>query len=85
MVTSRPTPVWTARREAVGLILRGRTAHVAGPIAGTVGTILSLVNQGEVILSGQATWLTWVRIVINYLVPYTVGSLVYLSACRSRS
>jgi hypothetical protein len=85
MATIRTTPVWTLRREAVGLILRGRTAHIAGPIASIVGTVLSLVNQGEIIFTGQATTLTWIRIMINYLVPFTVGSFGYLSACRRRN
>jgi hypothetical protein len=76
--------VWTRTGEAVGLILRGRTARTAGPIAAIVGTVLSVVNQGEVILGGQATGGTWLRIVINYLVPFIVASVAYLSACRRR-
>ncbi|MFL6145023.1 MAG: nitrate/nitrite transporter NrtS [Labedaea sp.] len=85
MATLRATPVWTARHEAIGLILRGRTARTAGPIAAIVGTVLSIVNQGGVVLSGEATSLTWIRIVINYVVPFTVASVAYLSACRNRS
>jgi hypothetical protein len=42
-----------------------------------VGTVRSAVNQGEVILTGQATGATWVRIVINHLVPFTsVGAVL---------
>lgn len=77
--------LWTRRAEAITLILRGRTARTAGPIAAVVGTVVSLVNQGEVILTGQATSLTWVRIAVNYLVPFVVASLAYLSACRKRN
>lgn len=76
-------PVWTRPTEAVGLVLRGRTARVAVPVAATVGTIISLVNQGDVVIGGQANWTTWLRIAINYVVPYIVASVAYLSACRS--
>lgn len=76
---------WTRPVEAVGLILRGRTARTAGPIALIVGTVLSVVNQAEVILGGHATGTTWLRIVVNYLVPFTVASVAYLSACRKMS
>jgi hypothetical protein len=49
-----------------------------------VGTVISTVNQANVIISGQATNLTWLRIAINYLVPNIVSSFAYLTACRKR-
>lgn len=76
-------PVWSRRTEAAVLVLRGRTAHVAAPVAAVVGTVISVVNQAEVIIGGHATGITWVRIVVNYVVPYVVASVAYLSACRS--
>ncbi|HET9144188.1 nitrate/nitrite transporter NrtS [Actinophytocola sp.] len=79
------TAVWTTRIEAVGLILRGRTVRTAGPIALIVGTVLSVVNQAEVIISGHPTVATWARIMVNYLVPFVVASVAYLSACRRLS
>lgn len=75
-------PVWTRPVEAVGLVLRGRTARVAVPVAAVVGTVVSAVNQSDVIIGGQVTAITWVRIAINYLVPFVVASVAYLSACR---
>lgn len=76
-------PVWTRPIEAAGLVLRGRTARVAVPVAAVVGTVISVVNQGDVIIGGLATGITWVRIAVNYVVPYLVASVAYLSACRS--
>lgn len=76
-------PVWTRPADAVVLVLRGRTARVAVPVAAVVGTVISVVNQAEVIISGHPTGMTWVRIVVNYIVPYIVASVAYLSACRS--
>jgi hypothetical protein len=77
--------VWTRRTEAVGLVLRGRTARTAGPIAAVVGTVVSLVNQGDVLINGHATGITALRMIVNYIVPFIVASLAYLSACRMRS
>jgi hypothetical protein len=76
-------PVWTRPPEAIALVLRGRTARVAVPVAAVVGTVISLVNQGSVVIEGQETGVTWVRIAVNYLVPFIVASVAYLAACRS--
>lgn len=85
MAGASSTPVWTTRLEAVVLILRGRTARTAGPIAVIVGTVLSMVNQADVIIGGNATTATWVRIAVNYSVPFMVASVAFLSACRKRN
>ncbi|WP_459722095.1 nitrate/nitrite transporter NrtS [Actinophytocola sp. KF-1] len=76
-------PVWSRPADAVVLVLRGRTARVAVPVAAVVGTVISVVNQAGVIVAGEATGLTWVRIAVNFVVPYIVASVAYLSACRS--
>jgi hypothetical protein len=77
-----PASSWPRPIEAVGL-LRGRTARVAVSVAAAGGTVISAVNQVDVIIDGQATGITRVRIAVNYLVPYIVASVAYLSACRS--
>lgn len=66
----------------MALFLRGATARTAGPTALTVGTILSVVNQGAVIADGHADGGTWVRVAVNYAVPFLVASLGFLSARR---
>lgn len=80
--TGNATPSWTTARQAVGLFCRGATLRTAAPIAIIVGTVLSLVNQLHVIIDGDATWATWVRVAVNYTVPYIVASIGFLSACR---
>jgi hypothetical protein len=75
--------VWTRPIEAVVLVLRGRTARIAVPVAAVVGTVISMVNQGDLIIAGHTSGSTWVRIFINYLVPFIVANVAYLSACRS--
>ena len=75
-------PTWVSYREALGLFLRGATLPTASRIALVVGTWLSLMNQGRLILHGQAPW---VRIALNYATPFVVASLGYLAARRRRN
>jgi hypothetical protein len=44
--------------------------------------VLSLVNQGALIWDDQAGVGTWLRIAVNYLVPFLVASFGWLSARR---
>ena len=76
---------WSRPSEAVVLFLRGRTARTAAPVAAVVGTLLSAVNQGDVLLAGGGGIGTWTRVVVNYLVPFCVASIGFLSARRVRA
>lgn len=73
---------WSFPSQAVMLFLRGRTARTAAPVAAVVGTVLSAVNQGDAVLGGGAGTVTWVRVAVNFLVPFCVASIGFLSACR---
>ncbi len=72
---------WSRPSQALGLFLRGRTARTAAPVAVIVGTVLSAVNLGDVLLAGAGPG-TWVRVAVNYLVPFCVASIGFLSARR---
>jgi hypothetical protein len=43
-----------------------------------------VVNQGAVIVGGDATAMTWVRVGFNYLVPFMVSSVGYIAPFRLR-
>jgi SAM-dependent methyltransferase len=75
---------WKLPRDALLLVARGRTARTALPVAAVVGTVLSLVNHGAVIVEGTAGTGTWVRVAVNYAVPFIVASIGYLLARRVR-
>jgi hypothetical protein len=79
---ARAVPPWSTPTDAVRLIARGVTYRTASRVSLVVGTILSTVNQGSVIANGHATTATWVRVIVNYLVPFTVASIGYLSPFR---
>ncbi len=77
-------PPWSTPAQACRLVLRGVTFNTCARVALVVGTILTLVNQGSVILGGDATAATWVRVGVNYAVPFIVSSIGYLAPFRCR-
>ena len=78
-------PSWGTPREGMVLCLSPRTLRKTLHIALIVGTLLSLINQGHVIAAGEASAVTWIRVVSNYLIPWVVSSIGFLSASRSGS
>jgi len=77
-------PPWSTPIDGCRLILRGVTFRTCARVALVVGTILSVVNQGEVILDGDATPMTWARVAVNYLIPFLVSSIGYIAPFRLR-
>jgi hypothetical protein len=51
-------------------------------VALVVGTILTIINQGDVLLAGEITPLVMAKILLTYLVPYGVSTFSALSANR---
>jgi hypothetical protein len=78
-------PHWSSPAQMCVLILRGATFRTASRIALVVGTLLTAVNQGAAFLSGTPGVATWLRTVANFLIPYTVASIGYLSPFRRTS
>jgi hypothetical protein len=52
-------------------------------VALVVGTILTMINQGDVLLEGAITPLVMAKIFLTYLVPYSVSTFSALSANRA--
>jgi hypothetical protein len=73
---------WKTPRQALVLFCRGVTVRTGSRVAVLVGTVLSIVNQGATIVDGNATVATWVRVAVNYLVPFLVSSYGFLAARR---
>lgn len=48
-------------------------------IALVVGLILTLINQADVILGGDATGFTWIKVGLNFCVPFVVSNLGLLA------
>jgi hypothetical protein len=52
-------------------------------IALVVGTLLTVINQLDIILKGNADALTWVKCGLNYCVPFVVSNLGLLAGKRA--
>lgn len=70
-------------RQAIARHLRTRVAVVrCAHIALVVGTLVTLVNQGGVFLEGDVSPGLPVKIVANFMIPFCVASLGYITALR---
>jgi len=76
---------WSGLRAGAGMMLRRSTLRKTIAIALVVGTILSTINQGYLIWGGRATYVTWIRVVANYVVPFCVSSTGFLTATHRRT
>lgn len=52
-------------------------------VALIVGTLLTLINQGDRLASGDADLALALKVAANYLIPWCVSSIGYISARRS--
>jgi hypothetical protein len=51
-------------------------------IALIVGTILFVINQLDVVLSGHATTVVWIKVGVTFLVPFVVSNVGVLIGAR---
>ena len=72
-------------RDALGICLRREHLRRTLTIAVVVGTILTAINQADVIARGDATSTTLVKAALNYLVPFIVSNLGLLAGKRGDS
>ena len=53
-------------------------------VAFIVGSILAVINHGDVVLVGTATATVWIKIVLTFLVPYCVATFASVQAIRRK-
>jgi hypothetical protein len=51
-------------------------------VALLVGSILAVINHGDIVLAGTATATVWTKIVLTFLVPYGVATFASVQAIR---
>ena len=68
----------TERPGIIKLAFSGGTFRRSLQTGLVVGTILSAINQGDVIVAGEAP--NFIKIALNYLVPYCVATFGALTA-----
>ncbi len=79
------SPFVDGAHDALAYCLRREHLRRTTRIAFVVGLLLTAVNQGAVILGGDASTLTWVRSAANFLIPLVVSNLGLLSGRGARS
>ena len=52
-------------------------------IALAVGVVLTLINQLDVFVHGKETVLTWVKVGLNFIVPFCVSNLGLLAGTNT--
>jgi hypothetical protein len=70
-------------RDALRICLEPQHLRRTLTIALVVGTILTAINQADVILRGDATATTVAKCALNYVVPFIVSNLGVLTAART--
>ena len=71
---------WSDLPEALRVVLRGANLRKTIGIALFVGTVLFLINQLDVVVSGHATVLVWCKIGLTFVVPFCVSNYGILVA-----
>jgi Na+-translocating ferredoxin:NAD+ oxidoreductase RnfE subunit len=82
MVTRRSRTT-AAIEQALRICLRREHLRRTVRIALVVGVILTLINQADVIIRGEATAVTWIKAAGNFVVPLIVSNLGLLAGKRA--
>jgi len=84
-VSLAPLQPWAEPRHAFRQLSRGATLRTCVPVALVVGSLLSAVNEGDVLVSGMVTQRVVVKLAANLLIPFLTSSTGALLAVRTRS
>ncbi|MDA8358275.1 MAG: nitrate/nitrite transporter NrtS [Actinomycetota bacterium] len=75
-------PSWRTPVEALAVCLHRPNRRRVGAIAVVIGTLLVVINQGGVLVSGHTSWVVWVRVALDYVVPTCVSTMGVLAGTR---
>ncbi len=73
---------WARPGDAAKQLLRGATVRTCTPVAAVVGAVLSVVNQGDVVLAGDADGRVLLKVAANLAIPFLTSSTGALLAVR---
>jgi hypothetical protein len=71
--------------EALSVCMRREHLRRTIRIALAVGVVLTLINQADVIIGGDASAATWIKVALNFCVPFVVSNLGLLAGQRASS
>jgi Na+-translocating ferredoxin:NAD+ oxidoreductase RnfE subunit len=82
-MANRRSRTTAAIEQALRICLRREHLRRTVRIALVVGVILTVVNQADVIIRGEATAVTWIKAAGNFVVPFIVSNLGLLAGKRA--
>lgn len=71
-------------REWLAIARQGNVVRPALKVAAVVGTVLVLINQGDLLMSGAMAELSVAKVLLTYCVPYCVSTWSAVSVIRAR-
>jgi len=71
---------WVESRQAFRQLSRGATLRTCAPVALVVGSLLSAVNEGDVLASGMVNRRVVVKLAANLLIPFLTFDVQYRGA-----
>ena len=71
---------WSTWGELLGVISAPANLKRTVTIALVLGTLFVAMNQLEMIISGDATFVVWLKAGLTYVTPFCVSNLGILSA-----
>lgn len=63
------------RQGVLEYVFTGSTLRRSLTIAAVVGCVLSITNQYDVLARGELNARLWVKLFLNFLIPFTVASV----------
>lgn len=75
---------WVNPSGALRVVLRPANLRRTIAVAVLVGTVLFCINQFDVVASGHATALVWLKVGLTFLVPFCVSNYGILVATHRR-
>ena len=79
------SPVWSRWQDITRVCFHSAHLRKTVAMALTAGTVLFFINQFDVVISGRATPLVWLKVGITYLVPFCVSNYGIVVASHRRS
>ncbi len=81
---TREPATWSTPGDALTIVCT--RPHLTRSVTTTliVGTVLFAINQLDVVLSGHATSVTWLKVAVTYAVPFCVTNIGILIGTRAQ-
>lgn len=85
LTRARPQgPRWGGIRPVVSFCLRRRHLRRSVTTAAIVGLVLTLINQADVIVGPDTPGITWLKVGLNFVVPFVVTNVGILAGRSER-